>query len=250
MSDKWEVYFAPVDDEPAAILVDLGIAESAPDPERPILLWVWLQMRAPDDNGFASEEEETQLTQIEDSFIDAVEMTTDAILVGRVTTCGRREFYFYSQSTEGFDDTIAEAMESFDEYEYETGSQEDDEWDQYFQVLFPGPEDTQQIFNRQVIDKLSENGDPLTVPRAVDHYATFRSPEERSQFIEALGPDYRVINQQFRDEPDTERPYGVELQRVSAVDFETIDDITMDLLETARRFDGDYEGWGSHIVTE
>lgn len=250
MSDKWEMYFAPVDEEPAAILVDLGIAESAPDAQRPMLLWMWLPMLAPDENGFASEDEELVLTQIEDSFIDAVELTTGGMLVGRITTCGRREFYFYAPSETGFEDTVAEALEPFEGYEYETGWQEDEEWEQYFNVLYPGPEDTQQIFNRQVIDSLSESGDPLTIPRPVDHFANFKTPEERSQFLDALAPEFSLVNQEYRDEPDCERPYSVELQRVSPVDFETIDDITYELLELARRFDGEYEGWGSPIVTE
>ena len=38
MSDNWEMYFTNVDDAPAAMLVDLGIAPTIPDPERPMLL--------------------------------------------------------------------------------------------------------------------------------------------------------------------------------------------------------------------
>ena len=251
MSDKWEMYFAPVDDQPAAILVDLGIGESAPDPERPMLLWMWLQMHAPDDNGFASEEEETQLVKIEDTFIDAVELTTGAVLVGRVTTCGRREFYFYGKPEEGFEDTIAESMEEFDDYEFETGVQDDEEWLQYLEVLYPGPEDQQQIFNRQVIDRLSDSGDSLTTPRAVDHFANFRSPEDRSEFVAAaVSAGYKVIDEDFDEDPDSELPYGASLQRISPVDMETIDEITFELFDLAREHDGEYEGWGSQVVTD
>lgn len=250
MSDKWEMYFAPVDDQPAAILVDMGICETAPDADRPILLWMWLPMLSPDDNGFATEEEEPLLTKIEDTFIDAVELTTGATLVGRVTTCGRREFYFYAKSDEGFEDTIAETMEAFEDYDFETGSQEDDEWEQYFDVLYPGPEDAQQIFNRQVIERLSESGDSLHTPRAVDHFANFRTDEDRSQFIKAIGTDYRVIDQDFNEDTDCEFPYGVSLQRVSPVDWETIDEITFELFDLARDHEGEYEGWGSQVVID
>jgi hypothetical protein len=71
MSDKWEMYFSQFDEDPAAVLVDLGIAETVPDPDRPKLLWMSLQMKSPDENGFASEEEEDLLTKTEDTFIDA-----------------------------------------------------------------------------------------------------------------------------------------------------------------------------------
>ena len=249
MSDKWEMYFAPVDEEPAAILVDIGIAESVPDPDRPMLLWMGLPMKSPDDFGFASEEEEPLLTTIEDAFIDAVELTTDAILVGRITTCGRREFFFYAKSDEGFDETITEAMEAFEDYEFETGSQEDEEWSQYFDVLYPSDEDAQQIFNRQVIDRLSDEGDSLETPRAVDYFANFASPENRSEFITAvLSKGYEVVGQKFDEEPDTVLPYGVSLQRVSPIDWDTIDEFTFELFDLAREYEGEYDGWGSPVV--
>lgn len=247
MSDKWDVYFTVVDEQPAAVLVDLGIAEEAPDSDRPILLWVWLPMLSPDDSGFASEEEEPILTQIEDTFIDAVELTTGAVLVGRITTCGRREFYFYAKSEEGFEDTISEAMEQFEDYEFETGSQEDDEWAQYFDVLYPDSEDQQQIFNRQVIERLSESGDPLTVPRAVDHFASFRTAEDRDGFIAALDPAYEVIGQKH-DDDGGEMPYSISLKRVSAVDWETIEGISYELFDLAIEHNGEYDGWGSPVV--
>jgi uncharacterized protein (TIGR01619 family) len=243
------MYFAPVDDEPAAILVDIGIAESSPDPDRPVLLWMVLPMKSPDENGFASEEEEELLTSIEDAFIDAVELTSDAILVGRITTCGRREFYFYAKSDEGFDETITEAMEDFDDYEFETGSQEDEDWSQYLDVLYPSPEDAQQIFNRQVIDRLSESGDSLETPRAVDYFANFASPEDRSAFIaEVVDKGYEVVGQKFRDEPDADLPYSVNLKRVSPIDWDTIDEYTFELFDLAREHEGEYDGWGSPVV--
>lgn len=249
MSDKWEVYFAPVDEEPAAILVDLGIAETAPDTDRPMLLWVLVPMLSPDDNGFATEEEEPRLTELEDAFIDAVELTTGAILVGRMTTCGRREFYFYARSTEGFEDTIAEAMEKFEDYEFETGSLEDEEWLQYFNVLYPDPEDEQQIFNRQVIERLSDSGDKLTKPRPVTHHASFKSAEDRAEFLKALpAGTYKIKDESFDNDSECEWPYTVSLERVSPVDWETIEEITFDLFDLANDHDGEYDGWGSPVV--
>lgn len=249
MSDKWEVYFAPVDEEPAAILVDLGIAETAPDADRPMLLWVLVPMLSPDDNGFATEEEEPRLTELEDTFIDAVELTTGAILVGRMTTCGRREFYFYAKSTEGFEDTIAEAMEKFEDYEFETGSLEDEEWLQYFDVLYPSPEDEQQIFNRQVIERLTDSGDLLTKPRPVTHHASFKTPEDRAEFLKSLpGGTYKIKDESFDDDDECDWPYTVSLERVSPADWETINEITFELFDLANEHSGEYDGWGSPVV--
>lgn len=250
MSDNWEMYFTNVDDESAAVLVDLGVAETAPDPERPILLWMWLHLQSPTDEGFADDAEEPRLIQIEDAFIDAVELTTGAVMVGRVTTCGRREFYFYAKSSEGFEDSVAEAMQEFEEYEYETGEQEDEEWLQYTGVLFPSPENFQQIFNRQVIDKLEESGDPLTKPRLVDHFANFAQEADRDRFASAaqsLG--YTKLGQEKSDEADEEFPFGISLQREHAVDWETIDELTFELFDLAREHEGEYAGWGSPVAS-
>lgn len=251
MSDNWEMYFTTVDEEPAAILVDLGIGDDSPDSERPMLLWAWIHMKSPTEDGFASEDEEPLLTQIEDTFIDAVELTTDAVLVGRITTCGRREFYFYAKSSDGFEDTIAEAMQPYADYEYETGEHADDEWAQYFDVLFPAPEDAQQIFNRRVIEQLSDSGDTLTTPRPVDHFACFPSADERMSFIAAAKEaGCEVAGEEHDEDPDTQFPYSVSLKKVSPVDLETIDEITFELFELARENGGEYDGWGAEVVKD
>ncbi|MEK6258473.1 MAG: DUF695 domain-containing protein [Planctomycetota bacterium] len=253
MSDNWEMYFATVDDSSAQMLIDLGIAPTVPDPERPMLLWMWLQLKSPTEEGFASDEEEPRLVEIEDSFIDAVELTTGAVLVGRVTTCGRRQFYFYAKSSEGFEDSVAEAMEAFadDGYEYETGAEEDDEWAHYTEVLYPEPADLQEIFNQRVIEQLSESGDPLTPSRTVEHYANFANEEDRAAFAssaEAAG--FKKLSEELSDEDDELLPFGVTLQRDHAVDWDTIDEMTFTLFELAGEHNGQYEGWGSPVVTD
>jgi len=251
MSDNWEMYFTNVDDEPAAMLVDLGIADEVPDPDRPMLLWMWLHLKSPTEEGFASDEEEPRLVEIEDSFIDAIELTTAAVLVGRITTCGRREFYFYAKSSEGFEDSVAEAMEAFadDGYEYETGEQEDEEWAHYTEVLYPEPENMQEIFNLRVIEQLSESGDPLTPPRTVDHFANFANEADRTSFATAAAAaGFTQLSVSQSDEDDEELPCGITVQREHAVDWDTIDEMTFTLFELAAEHNGQYEGWGSPVV--
>lgn len=252
MSDNWEVYFTNVDDAPASVLVDLGIAESIPDPERPMLLWMGLQLKNPTDEGFACEEEEEQLVKIEDSFIDAVELTSGAILVGRITSAGRREFYFYAKSSEGFEDTIAEAMENFDDYEYETGEQEDSEWLQYLSILYPAPENMQEIFNQRVIEQLTESGDSLTAERLVDHFASFANEADRETFTKAAQKIGFSRHSESRDDSEEARefPFSVTLQRSHAVDWDTVDEMTFSLFELAQEHNGSYEGWGSPVVAK
>lgn len=249
MSDQWETYVTPVDDEPAAILLDMGIAEEAPDPDRSVLLTMRLFLKSPTEEGFASDEEEPKLIEIEDAFIDAVELTTAATLVGRITMQGWREFAFYAKSPEGFQDTIAEAMEAYEGYNYETDEQDDAEWSYYFDLLFPGDEDLQQIFNDKLIDKLTESGDSLTTERPVDHFANFRTAEDRQEFVNAVsGSGYRLLAEKRDEDSSSELPFSVTVRREHAVDWDTIDELTLELFEHAQRAGGHYEGWGSPVI--
>ena len=245
--DHWEIYVTYVDDHPAVILVDLGIADFVPLPNKPALVWLWVHIQSPDEEGFPTEEEDMILNDIEDAVTEAME-TTAARYVGRITTDGRREFYFYMDNPAEFRTTVTSAMSSTPQYEFEIDEAEDPEWDHYFNVLYPSPEDFQQIHNQHVISKLYEAGDSLTEPRQVDHFANFQTEEDREQFVSAAAElGYEATSRPAPNE-ESEFPYNVGLVRVDAVDAETIDRITFELFDLARKFEGEYEGWGSKVV--
>src|SRR5262245_35159471 len=103
MSDSWDFYFANVNDVIASLFVDLGIRDSVPDSDRPWLLWTWVYFRQPRDDGLSSSEEAPVLNEIEDALTKKVQETTEAELVGRITTAGRREFYFYGPQAGRFE---------------------------------------------------------------------------------------------------------------------------------------------------
>ena len=247
IDDHWEIYVTFVDENPSVILVDLGISAIAPLPDKPSLAWVWVHIASPDEEGFPSEEEDMRLNEVEDAITDALE-DSSAQYVGRITTDGRREFYFYMDNPAEFRTTVTSAMSSTPQYEFEIDEAEDPEWEHYFNVLYPSPEDFQQIHNQHVISKLYEAGDSLTEPRQVDHFANFQTEEDREQFVSAAAElGYEATSRPAPNE-ESEFPYNVGLVRVDAVDAETIDRITFELFDLARKFEGEYEGWGSKVV--
>jgi uncharacterized protein (TIGR01619 family) len=245
--DHWEIYVTFVDDKPAVILVDVGIAEVAPIVSKPSLVWLWIHLNSADEEGFPDEEEDIKLNEIEDSVTDALEQTT-AKYVGRITTDGRREFYFYADDPDEFRTVVSNAMGLTPEYKFEVDDADDEAWEHYSNVLYPSPEDFQQINNQHVISRLYEAGDPLNVPRPVDHFANFTSEEDRDAFAtaaESLG--FEVVSRPER-EPESEYPYSVGLIRIDSVDAETIDQVTFELFELAQEHDGEYDGWASKVV--
>ena len=248
MSDAWDFYFANVNDVIASLFVDLGIRDSIPDTERPWLLWSWVYFRHRRDDGLSSSEEAPILHQIEDALTKAVKEATVAELVGRITTAGRREFYFYGPQTDRFEEAVASALKSFPDYEFDSGTKEDAEWSQYLSVLYPSPEEHQRIKNLHVIEALERHGDPLKTPRPVSHWAYFSSPQDRNKFIaKAVNAGFKVADESKSDDPEAEHPYGVTLERIDRVDWDSINEATLVLFRFAQEVSGDYDGWETSV---
>lgn len=245
--DHWEIYVTFVDDKPAVILVDIGIAATVPRLGLPKLVWLWVHIQAPDDEGFASEDEDLKLNEVEDLVTESLGDLSHRY-VGRITTDGRREFYFYTDDPQRFQESVTASMQSMPEYRFETESADDEEWQHYQDVLYPSPEDFQQIHNEHVIGQLQRAGDSLFTPRPVDHYANFKTEEGRDAFIiaaDAVG--FETVSRPDR-EGESVYPFAVGLMRISAVDPETIDQVTFEVFDLVREHQGEYEGWGSKVV--
>jgi regulator of RNase E activity RraB len=248
MSDAWDFYFANVNDVVASLFVDLGIRGSVPDPKRSWLLWSWVYFRQARDDGLSTSEEAPILHEIEDALTQAVKEITEAELVGRITTAGRREFYFYGAQADRFEEAVTSALKGFPDYEFDFGTKEDPEWSQYLNVLYPSPEDHQRIKNMHVIEALKKHGDPLKLPRIVSHWAYFKSSDDRSKFIaKAVSTGFKVTNESKRDDPEAERAYGVVLERIDRVDWDSINQATLELFRLAQEVSGDYDGWETSV---
>jgi uncharacterized protein (TIGR01619 family) len=248
MSDEWDFYFAKLNDALASLFVDLGIRESVPDPDRPWLLWTWVSFRQPREDGLSSAEEAPILYEIEDALTKAVNQNTRAVFVGRITAAGRRQFYFYGAVPGGFEAAVATAVNSFPGYEFCTGAKQDPEWSQYQNVLYPSPEERQRIKNRHVIEVLEKEGDSLKKARPVDHWAYFKSPQDRDGFIaEAASAGFKAIDQSELQDARAEYPYQVRLQRIDRVDWDSINETTLHLFRLARDLNGEYDGWETSV---
>lgn len=248
MSEHWDFFFANVNNKLASLFVDLGIRRSVPDIERPWLLWVWVYFNNPRDDGLHSAQEAGTLSQIEDSLNESVSGAVDGVLVGRITTDGRREFYFYAPSFAGFEDGVARGMKGFSDYRWDSGSKHDPEWEQYLGLLYPSPHDWQCIKNRYVIEQLRKAGDPLEKERLVFHWAYFPDESSRKQFVAAIRErGYEVTKQGRVDDPDRPHPFGVSFERVDRVDWDSINQVTIELFDLAESVGGDYDGWETSV---
>ncbi|MCA8986130.1 MAG: DUF695 domain-containing protein [Planctomycetaceae bacterium] len=251
MSDNWDFYFAKVNDKLASIFVDIGVCEIAPDADHPWLLWVWVCLNHPREDGLCNSEEADTLLQIEDSLTEAVGHAVQGSLVGRITTEGRREFYFYAPSFAGFDDAVVRAMQPFPEHRWDADNKHDPEWSQYLGLLYPTPRDWQRIKNRHVIEQLLKHGDPLKKKRPVFHWAYFAEDSSRDQFVAAVQDrGFAVTHQDTVDDPSCTQPLSVKFEREDNVDWDSMNLVTLDLFELANSLRGDYDGWETSVERE
>lgn len=246
MSDEWDSYFSRVNDELASLFLDMGIRSEVPVADKSWLLWAWVYMKQPREDGLTSNEESETMWAIEDA-ISAAVSHAGTVLVGTITTQGRREFYYYGSSDAGWAEAVAGCVARFEGYQHDLGAQQDSEWTQYLNVLYPGARSMDQIKNRKVIDVLKREGDLLTTARPVQHWAYFKAEADRARFEAAvLSRGFSVVGLSEKGEADGER-YCIQFQRVDAVDWESINSVTWELVELAGN--DQYDGWETQVVS-
>ncbi len=248
MDEKWKFYFCNVNDKAASICLNLALADEAPILAKPWLLWVWVYFRTPRPDGLSDSQEAPTLFKIEDALTLGIEKNCGAISCGRITTDGRREFYFYGNDSRGFQGAVRNAMDAFPEYKVDTGNQEDSGWNQYLRVLYPSDDELERIKNRDVIDVLEKNGDVHSVSREVSHWIFFPSEDLRTKFRqEVVNGGFRVVSEYVADGVN---PFCIAIASVQDVMQETIDATVIQLCRLADEFQGEYDGWETQVVTQ
>lgn len=247
MSEEWDFYWCQVDDKPASVFVNLGIAKAAPVASCSHMAYVRLYMEAPRSDGLSSNDEFEVLKSIEDHL--SAELTEDgsAIYVGRNTCDGCRDFFFYTSNPSPWQEQTLSAIQAFPRYQIEVDSRPDPNWMTYFGFLLPSGVELECMKNRRVCDVLAKNGDALTEKREIDHWAYFPSADARTAFIEGAEKlDFRVRCQ--NEEGEGQRRFGVQVWRADVPSYQTIDGIILPLFDLARESGGEYDGWETAVV--
>ena len=249
MSEDWNFYFCKVNSVVASVFLDLGLRNLIPDQGKPNLLWVWVYLKWPREDGLSASTEFDSLEAIEEKLTETMMERYDAVLSGRITTDGRREFYYYAPRSERLEVVIKDAMSQFREYEFDCGSKADPEWRQYLDVLYPSDEDRQRIENRKLLEVLEQKSDTLKTPRDVWHWIYFRTEADRKEFSGMVSPlEYRVQSQ-----PQSDRshfPFGLCIVRFQSINPTELDSAVIELLRLAKKHHGDYDGWETQVISE
>jgi uncharacterized protein (TIGR01619 family) len=245
--EEWEFYFSNVNDKLGSIFVDLGLQKVAPLIDKPNVVWVSIKMNNPSEDGLSSQEESAILGEIEDVLVDKIISKHNSIFVGRLTSAGYRDFYFYFGDTTLYDKSISEVMVAYPKYQFDFGAKEDKEWSGYFDFLYPLPQQIRCIQNRRVIDQLEKAGDNLTKSREVFHWIYFKTDSDREKFIEKIKNDNFTIVDKGSDKSWGEFSYSLQIKRVDKVDQNSVDAYVIYLWKLAEEVGGVYDGWETSI---
>jgi hypothetical protein len=246
----WDFYQCNVNGVPASIYVDLALKAFAPDSRRSTILCVWVYLLHPNpENGLSTQLEFEALSGIEDALTDTLKNNFSASYAGRITNAGRREFYFYSTSSDGLEDKVQTALQTFPEYKFEAWSQPDPEWNQYLSLLYPNKNNLRWIMDRRVTNALERQGDPLTLPRPIEHYSYFVTDRDRAQFtISILENGFEVVRE---IEPSiNDSKFGLIYKNLQPATLDEIFQTTGFLEERSAHFRGDYDGWESIVLKQ
>lgn len=261
MAENWDVYICQVDDHPASVFVDLGQIDTLPDEKRPWLLRVAVPLQTPGREGLSDESEIDALYEVEDQLFGAVAQRLRARYVGRITTQGRREFFYYGKSAEGFDAAVRGAMSGVPQYAFECNDVENADWSVYLNLLYPSDLDLKTIYTRRAIQTLAESGDDLSQPREITHWLYFPSEVSRNDFIDQVAgegfeferldaPEELEVTTRARigGELMSDLPFGLLLTRHDRADLQFLDPLVIDLFIRAQDMGGTYDGWKSEFT--
>jgi hypothetical protein len=243
--DTWNVYMTSLDEEgnPATVFVKMGLASVAPQAKRPSLCRVIVPLQSAREDGLIGDPGESeQLFELEEALIEQLTSECDALFVGRVTTCGVRDFAFYAPEGEMLEAHAQRALGSYPQYEPDVQLRQDAEWGFYADILLPSAFESLQISVDRRLRALREEGDDMTAPRPLEFGVAFQTPEARATFVADLGTDTFEISQDDASDGEDERP-SVDLRVTSSAEPAVVHALVRQIYSHLQETPGWVHGW-------
>ena len=236
-------------DLPAVIRANLALRDFEYTANYPKRLHLQILYKNANDSGFPTREEGEYVYSIEDAVEEIVEQHGD-MLAGVVKCDERVRIFAYTKNELGYYDEISAVMsKNFPNYAYTLAIVDEPDWELYFHALYPDRYEYQSIMNMRLIEDIKSDGDSM-VPRVLEHCLLFKTEENGEAFLAKVMEDSFIKlsseNRSNNEAIDKEYPYLLVIGREDA--FENIDEIVWYLMDLAEEFDGEYDGWGCHIV--
>ncbi len=248
MQEYWELYMKQIDGKPASVLFNAGISMEKEELQYsyPIIAFVKVKLKEPNERGMLSESEEPEISYLEDKLEASLIKFRIGKYVGRIISDGYVTFLYYLQFTYNWQDFLEFALGEFESYEISSGYQDDDQWGYYQNLLYPSPKEWQIIQNHKVCDAMRAKEDNLHLPRAIEHKLFFTESEaERDALIGKLQKEGFRVQNEIENEEGIK---GLSFYRIDKPFYHDIDDLTLALIDLLEAHGASYDGWETSIV--
>ncbi len=247
MQEYWEIYMKNLEGKPASILFNAGISIDIKAIRYiyPQIAFVKVKLKEPNERGLLSQNEEAEITYLEDKLEASLIKYRIGKYVGRIFNDGYVTFLYYLQFTYNWQDFLDFALDEFKSYEISSGFQEDEEWNYYKKLLYPTSREWQIIQNHKVCDQLKSKEDTLEVPRAIEHKLYLGETTDKEALIEALAHEGFGVMDEISNEDGVK---GFSFYRVDKPFYTDIDTLTLHLIELLESYSASYDGWETSVV--
>ncbi|CAN5677916.1 DUF695 domain-containing protein [soil metagenome] len=246
--DNWDVYMAQYEKGVGSTVINMSLKVKAPMKKFPFLLSTGVKLNKCSTDGLPVKEEFENLYKISDRIKFIIDSISKNYACGTFSYQCERKDYYYITDTIGIRKIIEFAYQvEFPDYKYLINIKNDANWEAYLTFLYPNEETFEYMTNDKVIRNLTKEGDDLSQPRQVDHWAYFKTEEERDQFSSfALKEKFKIENKTTVD--NSILKYGLQFSRIDNVQINNISKITINLRQEAKRLNGQYDGWETFVI--
>lgn len=240
-----EYYITTGDESSVKTELEMDYVDTAPQQERPWLLWAFLKMHDVDEEGFPTPSELERLQAVAEALKATLANEIDAISVGQKYEEGWCELYFYAPTAKKFQSIVASVLGS--DFVSDTGSTRDAKWEHYLYTLYPDALMLQQVQSRHIMEELKEAGDDLSAEREVEHYLGFLTESNAKRVAEILYL-HGFKEKEISYNSSEEYGYTLIVTKEHAIDAALLEELAFLLITTVEKEHGIYAGWSTGVA--
>lgn len=248
LSQSWNTYIANYDnDKPGSVTLRMDLINEAPLVDFNYLLTITMNYETNREDGFPNKEAMDSLYDIGEVLTKLIEK--EGVFAGTFMFQKERIHYYYLKDTNSIKESTYELLNSYFKTSNRFNVQVDldKEWSIYKDFLYPNAEILEYMSDRSVVDQLLRSGDDLKTDRRVDHWMYFNKKEDAENCIKEL--KILKFKEITVDKTETEE-FVVRFWRKDFVDIDSIYNVTYGLRVMAKKYNGDYDGWETFVITD
>lgn len=248
--DQWEHYFVTIGENPGSILFNDSISKRINSLPHTHAMMVEIALRESNDDGLTTPAEADRLNEIEDQ-IEAMLARDDGVFLGRITSNRTRWAMFLVHKHQLGLGRSLQAIATAAGYDAQVRTRLDPERSAYWEELYPDEDSRQSLTDLKVIARLGDHGDDPSIERKIDHLAYFPDQATAQMFVDwASGEGFFGFESRKVDEDIANGlPWSVTFHHTGTTHLNALSSQSIKLNRKAAELNGDYDGWGTTVVT-